>query len=119
MPQLSLEANVPTAAPSPEQAVIVHLKLTSAMGTPAEVEAARALSDSLDRAIRAAGAGEFDGDEFGDGECALYMYGPSADALFDAIRGVLQKSALTRGGWVLKRFGRAGDPAAREEKLQL
>jgi hypothetical protein len=103
-----------------EHAVLVHLKLSNeASGTQKEAEAIHALSDRLEARILEAGAGEFDGDEFGQGECTLYMYGPDADALFRAIEPELRASPLTRRGSVTKRYGAADDPAAREVRVSL
>jgi len=106
--------------PPEDHAVLVTLKLSdAAFGDAEERDAIHALSDRLDAAIRAAGAGEFDGDEFGDGVCTLYMYGPDADRLFDAISSELRGSPLTRGGSVTKRYGAASNPAARVERVAL
>src|SRR5882672_412205 len=79
-------SNPPKAKP-PKHAVLVHLKLSDAdQGREDEREEIHRWSDKLEQAILAAKAGEFDGDEFGGGECTLYMYGPDADALFAAIQ---------------------------------
>jgi hypothetical protein len=44
----------------------------------------------MQQAIEEAAAGEFDGDEFGDGKCVLFMYGPDADRLFGVIETVAE-----------------------------
>lgn len=101
-----------------EHAVLVRLKLSNAeFGDSHERQAIHALSDQLQSAIRRANAGEFDGDEFGDGTCTLYMYGPDADELFAAVEAELRGSRLTRGGHVIKRYGAATDPSAREARI--
>ena len=57
-----------------ENAVLVFLKLSdSEFGTEEERDRIHALSDELHRAIEASNAGEFDGDEFGEGQCELFM----------------------------------------------
>jgi hypothetical protein len=84
-----------------EHCVKVCLKLAEEFGSPDEMEAIYALSDLLEETIEKHKAGEFDGDEFGGGECMLYMYGPDADQLFNAIRKVLKSSPLTKGGATL------------------
>ena len=66
-----------------------------------------------------AGPGEFDGDEFGGGECTLYMYGPDADRLFGAVEEELRSSEHAGGGFAVKRYGAAGDPSAREIRVDL
>ena len=101
-------------------AVIVHLELSNRnFGIEAEREAIFALTDRMEAAINAAAVGEFDGNEFGGGECTLYMYGPDADRLYNAVVGILQGSRLSRGGHVVKRYGDPQDPGAREVKLPL
>lgn len=104
----------------PEHAVIVHLKLSNAaFGTKEEMDAIHALSDRLEAKILEARAGEFDGDEFGQGECTLYMYGPNADLLFAAVEDEIRASPLSRGGWVIKRYGSAEDKEAKETRINL
>jgi hypothetical protein len=57
-----------------EHAVLAHLQLADAnMGSDREVEDIYALSGPLTEAIEEHGVGEFDGDEFGGGECVLFM----------------------------------------------
>lgn len=104
----------------PEHAVIVRLVITGEeFGTPEERTAIHHLADAMEKRVQAAKAGMYDGDEFGGGECTLYFYGPDADALFAAIEPELRASALARGGSATKRFGVAGDPNVRVEKLPL
>jgi hypothetical protein len=93
-------------AVAPEHCVQVFLKLSGGkFGTSEEVKAVHALSDVLKLAIEEHKAGEFDGDEFGDGVARLFMYGPDADALFDAIKHPLLASPLASGGYAIKRYG--------------
>jgi hypothetical protein len=68
------------------------------------------LEDQLIAAIESAGAGEFDGNEVGGGDAELFMYGPSADLLFHAVRPTLLAHALTRAASVLIRYGPSGSP---------
>jgi hypothetical protein len=94
-----------------EQAVIVHLKLRDGgFGSPEEREALQALEDQMQQAIEEAAAGEFDGDEFGDGKCVLFMYGPDADRLFGVIEPLLKIAPAAAGGCAIKRYGVARDP---------
>ena len=62
------------------------------------------LEDALGDAISTATAGEFDGNDVGQGECILYMYGPDADALFAAIQPVIttHREMLSRGHALLR-----------------
>ena len=92
-----------------EHCVKVYLKLSNENGTSEEMDAIHELSDALEEAIEENEAGEFDGDEFGGGECTLYMYGPDADKLFETIRKPLKASPLAKSGYVLKRYGPPAD----------
>jgi hypothetical protein len=105
--------------PSAEHAVITHLPLSGGeFGAEAEREAVFALEDELIEAAAAVG-GEHDGNEFGGGEVVLYTYGPDADVLFDAIRPCLAAFPLRSGAFAVKRYGRADDPEAKEERVSL
>lgn len=103
-----------------EHAVIVHLRLDDdGFGSDEKRESINERQDDLADAIDDAEAGEFDGDEFGEGECVLYMYGPDADVLFDTIKPILKKSPHSKGGFAIKRYGEASDPKAKEVKVKL
>ena len=103
-----------------EHAVIVHLRLDDdRFGSVEKRESIFELQDALKDAIDEAEAGEFDGDEFGQGECILFMYGPNADVLFDTVKPLLVKSPHAKGGFVIKRYGAATDSKAREVKIEL
>jgi hypothetical protein len=100
--------------------VIAYLKLSdSRFGSPVDAESIHALSDRLAEAIEQNAAGEFDGDEFGEGECTLFMYGPDADALFAAIETILRAFPGARGGRVIKRYGKAADKSAKQVSILL
>lgn len=103
-----------------EQAVIVHLPLSDdRFGSSEEQQAHFALQEKVAEAIDDAEAGEFDGDEIGQGEWVLYMYGANADKLFSAIQPVLESSPLAAGGYAIKRYGEAADRDARECRVSL
>jgi hypothetical protein len=103
-----------------EHAVIVHLQLDDPGFGSAEMrESIYELQGSLTDAINKAKVGEFDGDDFGQGECLLFMYGPNADLLFDTVEPILKQSPHAKGGFAIKRYGEATDPRAREVKIKL
>jgi hypothetical protein len=101
-----------------EHCVRIYLKLSQEHGRQEEMDSIHELSDVLEESIEKVGAGEFDGDEFGGGECTLYMYGPDADKLFEAIRKPLMSSPLAKGGYVLKRYGPPAD-GVKEVRIDL
>jgi hypothetical protein len=77
----------------------------SQFGTAEERDAAHRFSDQLAAAIEAHSVGKFDGDEFGNGEGVLFMCGPNADELFDAVYPTLKTWEPLKGGHVIKRYG--------------
>ena len=106
-------------AQQPEHAVLVKIPLSnSEFGLDQERSQIQELTDQMDAAINEAGVGEFDGDEFGDGICTLYMYGPDADRLLAVIDSILRSDEIFRGAKVTKRYGQASDPKAREEHIE-
>jgi hypothetical protein len=103
-----------------EHAVIAHIRMTEdQLGSERERAAVAVLADDLERVIVEKQAGEFDGEEFGDGRCVLYMYGPDADRLFEAVEPVLKATPLARGGFAIKRYGEANDANAVEARVSL
>jgi len=101
-----------------EQAVIVHLKLyDGAFGSPEERETIYALEEQLGRAIQANAAGEFDGVEFGEGECVLFMYGEDAKRIFRIIEPILKACPVANGGYAITRLGEARDLNAAETRV--
>lgn len=102
-----------------EQAVIVHYNLgDEEYGLAEEREAVFRLQDRLESLIVRGKVGEFDGNEFGDGEAVLYSYGPDADRLFDVIEGEL-RSFAARPAYVILRYGAAADANAIEKRVDL
>jgi hypothetical protein len=103
-----------------EHAVIAHIPMIEdTLRSAREREAVIALAEQLERVIDEQQIGEFDGEEFGDSRCVLYMYGPDADLLFEAIEPVLKAASLARGAFVIKRYGEASDAHAVEKRISL
>lgn len=88
--------------PMNEHAVVVHFAYGSK-----DLTKLFALEDELEKAILAAGAGEFDGDEVAtDGSDGyLYMYGPNADRLLEVIKPILEKTSFMHGAKAKLRYG--------------
>ena len=107
-----------TSARPLEHCVTIHLDLSEATpyGTHEERDAVHRLSDRLADAIAIHAAGEFDDDEFGDGKCVLYMYGPDANRLFEAIAPALKDQRRFVNGRIVRRFG---PPGSRTEENDL
>lgn len=85
-----------------EQAVIIKFKYgIKGLDTLFKLE------EQLEEIIAQNKLGEYDGNEvavdYSDG--TLYMYGPSAEKIFDVIKPILQKTPFMKGANVVLRFG--------------
>jgi len=103
---------VAAAGATPAQAVVVHFQYGST-----DLSRLFELEKKLESAIETAKVGEFDGNEMAvDGSDGfLYMYGPDADRLFDAVKPVLESATFMRGARVTVRYGAPGpDVKSRE-----
>ena len=100
---------------APEQAVIVYFHYGSR-----DLQPLFALEDQLESAVAKAHVGEYDGHEIAiDGSDGhLYMYGPDADRLFEAVKPVLESSRFMKGAKVKKRYGPPKD-GVREVEVTL
>jgi hypothetical protein len=85
-----------------DHAVIVHFSYGST-----DLSRLFALEDELVEALEMADAGEFDGNEMAaDGSDGyLYMYGPDANILFNAIKPTLESADFMKNAKVKLRFG--------------
>jgi hypothetical protein len=106
--------------PAVKQAVILHLPLSGkGFGEKDEDLVCQQIEDELEGEIDRAGVGEMDGNEIGEGECTLFMYGPDADKLLAAIAPRARSSRLGKHAWATKRYGAEDDPGARETRVDL
>ncbi len=79
-----------------------------------EREAIFDLEERVEGVVQTAGAGEYDGHEFGGGWGKLYLYGPDARRLADVVLPVIRDSVPREGSYLVRRFG---GPGAREERV--
>jgi hypothetical protein len=92
-----------------EQALIITIPLHSEKtGNADELKRLYALEDQLIVAIKESGAGEYDGNEIGEGVFTIYIYGPSAERLFAVVRPILKKFRPPTGSYLIKRYGKPG-----------
>lgn len=104
---------------SAEHAVIVTYSLSGGtFGEPHERDSVRALQKRLTTAIKSAGVGEFDGNEFGGDAVVLFAYGPDASRLFAVMEPEL-RAFSARPAHVVLRYGEADDPTAIEYRIDL
>lgn len=98
------------------EAVSVHLlSLTS--------NDALALEKRLDAKITHKAVGEYDETRWHStvdgGEAQLLAYGPDADALWDAMKPIIQGSDPEPGSYVIKTYGDATKPSAKQVRVNL
>ena len=67
-------------------------------------------------AVEESGAGEFDGNEIGGGFFTLYMYGPSALELWEAVAPLLRRFQASAGSYAIRRYGK---PGADQDRVDL
>lgn len=95
---------------APQEAVIVYLR---ASRLPDEFWT---LQERLYDVLERSGAGEFDGNEIGQGTATLFAYGPDASRLWRIMEPVLREySMLDRARVVIRR----GGPGCPETELML
>jgi len=98
-----------------EQALLVYISFSDdEHGESEEREDLFKLEDELIEAIDNAQAGEFDGNEIGGGYFTLFMYGPSAEALWEVAAPVLKRFPMPAGSYAVKQFG---PPGSAEERV--
>jgi hypothetical protein len=85
-----------------EQAVIIDFNYGSR-----DLSKLFELEDQLVAAISDANVGEYDGNQIAvDGsDGTLYMYGPDADRLFEAVKPILEGTSFMKGAKVTRRYG--------------
>ena len=96
-----------------EQAVIIRVPISDQFGTEEEQQKVYALEDSLTETLQGKSVGFVDGNDFGQGEANLYLYGSDADTLFSAIRPTLRTSAMASLMQITLRYGSVNDPDPR------
>lgn len=92
---------------SGEHCVIVSIPLTERMGTKGERQWCLALEDRIEEALKISASGFVDGDEWGEFEWKLFVYGRRAAKIWDSIKPVLLKARCPKGSFATRRHGDA------------
>lgn len=87
-----------------QEAVLIHIDATD---LPDEFWK---LNERLYEEVERSGAGEFDGNEVGQGSATLYAYGPDAERLFRAMEPTLRSYPVCQDARVVIRHGGPGSP---------
>jgi hypothetical protein len=77
-------------------------------GNEAEDQSLASLESQLERCVDSAAAGEWDGHETGGGYHRIFIYGPCAHKLADAILPLVLQYPALPGSYMVKRFGEIG-----------
>ncbi len=98
--------------PANKHAVIAHFEYGQT-----DLEPLFEVERQLEAAIEKAGVGEFDGNEIAvDGtDGSLYMYGPDADKLFEAVKPVLESADCLSEVVVRLQYGPPEDGVKQKE----
>jgi hypothetical protein len=99
-----------------EQAVLIHLDGVGLSPEVYEKYDLATLEDQLTNALRRNGVGEVDGNEIGEKEVVIFLYGPDAEKIFIAIETILRSYPLCRNAKVVIRYGVPGS-SQREIKI--
>ncbi len=100
-----------------EEALIVYIRLSDEKsGNAQERGDLFKLEDQLLTAIEKSGAGEYDGNEIGEGFFTLYMYGPSATRLWETAAPTVKAFRAPSGSYVIKRYGK---PGSKQDRISL
>ena len=101
---------IPTdTAPGREQAVIISMRLSNdRFGTEAEDESLTRLEMEIERCLTDTTCGEWDGHETGGGYHKIFVYGPCAERLSQAILPTVLEYAALPGSYMVKRYGDIG-----------
>ena len=93
--------NRKTKPVQPMASVRVRFSLEgTGFGTSSERKSIHRFTDRLEIALAETGIAWYDGDEFGEGECALFMYGSDPEAVYEAALPTLQKASFLSGASV-------------------
>ncbi len=96
--------------PAEEQAVFIHLDAVGLAPEVYENYDLAMLEDQLSEALRESGSGEVDGNEIGQGEAIIFLYGANADQIFSDIEPVLRGNPLCQNARIRIRYGSPGSP---------
>ena len=103
--------------PIGQQLVRLHIPLKGDSGTKEAFAKYAALEDVLDAAATKAGVGELDGNEMGEGEYTIWLYGRDATKLAEVVKSALKGRALPKGSKLFLRHGGVNDSTAKKETI--
>ena len=101
-----------------DEAVIIEIDFAGLdqFGTDEQKQAVKSLEEELEGSLKAPEG--LDGDEFGEGQALIYLYGPSADKIFEKVQPVLKRSPFSHITITLQ-YGLPDDPNTKEKTFSL
>jgi hypothetical protein len=93
---------------SAEQAVLIYL---DGIGLPSEIYQKydmATLEDQIVAVLEEKGNGEYDGNETGEKETVIFLYGPNAEDIFSEIQEIINRYPLCQNSRVVIRHGKPG-----------
>jgi len=91
----------PQAAAPQVASVQVTFDLKSGkVGSKAERANVHRFTEKLEEALTRSNVGHFDGDEFGEGKCTLFMYGQDPEAIYSVVEPLVREAEFLRGATV-------------------
>jgi hypothetical protein len=101
-----------------DQAVIIEIGFAGLddFGTSQQQQSVRTLEKELEAALSPPAG--LDGDEFGEGTAVIYLYGTSADIIFETAEPILKKSPFQHMT-ITMLYGPADDPKTEEKKFSM
>ena len=88
------------AAPQVASVQVTFELADGKFGSKAERSRIHRFTDKLDEALTKSKVGHFDGDEFGEGKCTLFMYGQDPEAIYRVIEPFVREQQFLRGATV-------------------
>jgi len=100
-----------------EQLVRLHIPLKGTAATKEELDQYAKLEGELDAAVTKTSAGQLDGNEIGEGEYTIWLYGRDATKLAEVVKSALKGRTLPKGCKLFLRHGGVKDATAKEETI--
>lgn len=88
-----------------EESLLIYIPLSDLdLGSSLDDDMVDEVESTLCRALASNGAGTWDGHEFGAGWATIFLYGASADDLFDCVAPALLTRELPSGSVAIKQY---------------
>lgn len=100
-----------------DQAVIITIPQASEIGDEGAYEEVADFEEKI-ASLLPENSG-IDGHEFGENEATIYIYGPDADAIYDAIKSEISSFFSGCGARATLQYGQPDDPDTKEKSINI